>query len=231
MIAGGPGDSPRREASARLRVVRDDQDVEQRDPATARDALQRSAIARDEVRRVEHDDMPLHQQLIHQRLHQCEDRTILLGGVRRRDEEPAAQVVGRHVCPADLGDEKARAVRLPHSREAHEHDERRMTVRPGGHADLATQLRDERAAVLGQRARLRDRRVTRATRGSRLSPHAAKPSSRSASRAAAASSQGLFSSPTMIEPSCPLPARSTVSPACARRIASRTASRRSSMTA
>src|SRR5688500_9041074 len=181
----------------------------------------------DEVRRIQDDAMTFVQEHVEERVRSAEDRRALLGRVRRRDEEPATEMIARDVRGAKALAEHPRAMRLPDARLAHQDDEHRRAVWRRRRRDLPAEDRDELVEALRVGARL-------GLRGARRAPlplhHAPNPRARSAPRAASASSQGRFCSPTMIELSCPWPVRTTVSPCAARPIANATAARRSSIT-
>jgi len=147
-------DRPRGEASARVRIVRNDEDVQESDAATARHGLHRGAIRATRFVGVEHDDMPLGKQLVHQRLRKREHRAILLVRVRRCDEEAAAQVVGRHVRRAESGARsRAQCVSPTPGKPISMTSAGRRSAARARRSPLAAA--DQLAAVLGERARLR----------------------------------------------------------------------------
>src|SRR2546427_734454 len=171
--------------------------------------------------------MTFPEEIVHKRRGGGEYRAVLLVRVRRCDEEAASELVARHVGRAQPSAEESRAMRFADTGKAHHHDKHGPSVRRRGYGrDLSAELR--RKDLRARRVRVRLCRRRGARRPADLG-HVPKPSALSASRAAVASSYGRLSSPTMIDSSCPLPARRTVSSALARRIASPTASWRSSL--
>src|SRR5687768_18015492 len=184
-------------------------------------------MPRDEVRRIQDHAVTFGQEHVEERVRGPEDRRALLRRVRRRDEEPAPEMIARDVRGAKTLAEHSRAMRLPDAGLAHQDDEHRRAVWRWRRRHLRAEDRDELIEALRIGTRL-------GLRGGRRAPlplhHAPNPRARSAPRAASASSQGRFCSPTMIELSCPLPVRTTVSPWAARPIANATAARRSSIT-
>src|SRR5256885_12872347 len=149
--------------------------------------------------------MTLGQELIHERLDRPEDRTILFVRIRGCDKEPRAKLVARNVRRTEPLAQETGAVGLPHPGKAHHDHQRRPAVWAWRHgADLGAELPREEVGARGIQPRLRCRR---GAGPSADACHETNPSERSASRATVASSYGRFSSPTMIEPSCPFPPR------------------------
>src|SRR2546426_2214925 len=228
VVAGGATSAPRRKPRARVILRCGDPYVRHRDPTASRHRDRPRAVPGDEVRRVDHYSMTFAEEIIHKRRGGGEYRAVLLVRVGRRDEETAPELVARHVGRTEPRAEESRAMRLADTGKAHHHDEHGPSVRRRGYGrDLSAELRREDLGARRVRVRLRGRRG--AGRPADLG-HVPNPSSLRASRAAVASSYGRFSSPTMIDSSCPLPARRTVSSAVARPMASLTAAWRSSIT-